>query len=91
MNRREFIAGAGLFVAASAVKTTAFDKPLGTGFTGSKPDVLVILVDELNPRFLGYVGDPNVQTPNIDRLAHEGMIFKIATLPVQPVCRHGPV
>ena len=37
-------------------------------------DILVILTDQWNPRCLGYAGDPNVSTPNLDRLAAEGMV-----------------
>jgi arylsulfatase A-like enzyme len=38
------------------------------------PNVLMIAVDDLN-EYLGYLGDPNAITPNIDRLAASGTAF----------------
>lgn len=38
------------------------------------PDVLMIMVDDLRP-MLGCYGDPHIQTPNIDRLARQSVVF----------------
>lgn len=38
------------------------------------PNVLFIAIDDLN-NYLGYLGDPNAKTPNIDRLAAMGVAF----------------
>jgi len=40
------------------------------------PNLVIILVDTLRPDFLGCYGNPDVRTPNIDRLASEGVLFK---------------
>ena len=50
-----------------------------------KPDMLLILVDQWNPRMLGCAGHPQVQTPNVDRLASEGVRFDCAYTQ-SPVC-----
>jgi len=42
------------------------------------PNVIVVLVDQLRRDALGHAGDVNVRTPNIDRLAHEGVRFSAA-------------
>ncbi|MGV3663937.1 MAG: sulfatase [Prosthecobacter sp.] len=42
----------------------------------SRPNVVFILVDDLRWNALGCMGDKIVQTPNIDRLAREGVLFK---------------
>ena len=42
-----------------------------------KPNILLILVDDLKPA-IGAFGDPVAVTPNIDRLAAEGMRFERA-------------
>lgn len=42
-----------------------------------KPNVVLIMTDDLND-YLGAYGHPIVQTPNIDRLAKEGMVFENA-------------
>lgn len=39
-----------------------------------RPNVLWIAVDDLWPH-IGCYGDPQVKTPNIDRLARDGMLF----------------
>lgn len=42
------------------------------------PNVLVILSDQLRRQALSCYGDPNVSTPNVDRLAAEGVRFDAA-------------
>lgn len=39
------------------------------------PNVLFILVDDLGVHDLGYTGSEFYETPNVDRLSREGMIF----------------
>ncbi len=41
-----------------------------------KPHIVFILADDLTFRDLGCYGSPNVATPNIDRLAEEGLRFR---------------
>lgn len=40
-----------------------------------KPNVVIINVDDLGWKDLGYMGSTYYETPNIDKLAGEGMIF----------------
>jgi N-acetylglucosamine-6-sulfatase len=40
-----------------------------------QPNVLLVLCDDLRWDALGCMGHPHVQTPNIDRLAKEGVLF----------------
>jgi arylsulfatase A-like enzyme len=62
------------FLAASAA---AVVKP-------RRPNVLLILPDQLRACALAYMGDPNVRSPHIDKLASEGLVFRnmIANTPV---------
>lgn len=51
----------------------------------ASPNILIILSDQLRRDALGVYGDPNVTTPNIDRLAAEGVRFRRA-YSTYPVC-----
>lgn len=42
---------------------------------GDKPNILLLLSDDHSYPFVGAYGDANVRTPNLDRLAAEGMRF----------------
>ena len=41
----------------------------------ARPNVIWIFGDQHRAQAVGYAGDPNVHTPNIDRLAAEGLTF----------------
>ena len=43
-----------------------------------KPNLLLIQADQLSPQFLAAYGHPLVKTPNIDRLAEQGVVFDAA-------------
>ena len=57
-----------------------------TGSTGPRrPNILVIMSDEHDPAVMGCSGHPQVQTPNLDRLAGEGTLFDSAYCN-SPIC-----
>jgi arylsulfatase A-like enzyme len=45
---------------------------------GKRPNILFILLDDLRWDALGYAGHPQVRTPQIDRIAKEGVNFRNA-------------
>lgn len=51
----------------------------------SKPNVVLVMVDDLRWDELSCAGHPVVRTPNIDRLATEGMMFRNAFVST-PLC-----
>src|SRR5262245_15136980 len=58
--------------AASALVLLALGAP---AFAAEKPNVLFLAVDDLND-WVGVLGKrPDVKTPNIDRLAKQGVLF----------------
>ncbi len=71
LNRRQFLLGAAPFAAAF-------------GAPARKPNVILILMDDMAQRALSCYGNPYVRTSNIDRLAKEGMRFTDAY--VTPQC-----
>ena len=50
-----------------------------------RPNILLILPDQLRSQALGCMGNPDVHTPNIDRLAAEGLVLP-NTFANTPVC-----
>ena len=48
-------------------------------------NLIVIMSDEHDPRYLGAAGDPIVSTPHLDRLARGGLRFTDAVTP-SPIC-----
>ena len=57
---------------------------VGADTAGSRPNVLFIAVDDLRPE-LGVYGDAHIHSPNIDRLAEGGTLFRRAYVQ-QAVC-----
>jgi arylsulfatase A-like enzyme len=49
------------------------------------PNVLIIIPDQLRAQALGCMGNPDVKTPHIDRLAADGILFR-QTFANTPVC-----
>jgi len=72
MKRRSFIAGATAGTAALPMVSKA--QRIGR----SRPNFLVICCDQLQSYSLACNGNPDVKTPNIDRLAREGCSFRRA-------------
>ena len=50
-----------------------------------KPNILFILSDQHNAKVLGHKGHPEVKTPNLDRMADEGIRFDNA-ITQNPIC-----
>ena len=49
------------------------------------PNLIFVFADQMRARDMGCSGDPNIATPNLDRMATEGVRFTNATSMV-PVC-----
>jgi arylsulfatase A-like enzyme len=41
-----------------------------------KPNILLILADDLRPDCIGALGNPHIRTPNLDRLVKQGVTFR---------------
>lgn len=78
MKRRDFLRKAGLG-AAGAAAASAFPATVRAWNQRSQhPNILMLLGDDLTYHDLGCYGNSQVQTPNLDHLASEGMRFRRA-------------
>ena len=59
-------------LSALALTTLALASPHSSAV---KPNVIIILADDLGYGDLGCYGHPSIRTPNLDRMAREGMRF----------------
>ena len=79
-NRRNFlkvsVLATGALILLGAAEASTADK---------KPNILYVFADQWRGNATGYAGDPNVKTPNLDRLAAQGVNFCNA-VSVAPVC-----
>ncbi len=79
LSRREFIGGA---IGTAAVAGAMAQTPLRSS---SRPNILFILADDMGWGDLSCYGRPDYQTPNLDKLAQQGMRFTNA-YSAAPVC-----
>src|SRR5689334_20123139 len=63
VSRRSLLAGVGGFPVAAQLRRT-------------KPNFIVILMDDLGCRDFGIYGASDLKTPNIDRLGESGVVFQ---------------
>lgn len=50
-----------------------------------RPDIIMVMTDQHAARIMGCAGDPVAETPNLDRLAHQGTRFENCYCP-SPLC-----
>ncbi len=62
-------------LAAACLLTLALASALRAAPVAGKPNMLLVIADDQTIRDAGCYGSPDVKTPNIDRLAAEGMKF----------------
>jgi arylsulfatase A-like enzyme len=80
MNRRDFLKGCAAAVGGVMLSNRGLDVRLEAG----RPNVVFFLIDDMGWRDAGCYGSTFYETPNIDALASEGMLFTNAY--ASPVC-----
>ncbi|MHC5054408.1 MAG: sulfatase family protein [Planctomycetota bacterium] len=88
MDRRCFLKSLGAGAAAVAAHGCVTELEPDTGrplMAEKKPNIVFVLADQLRYQSCGYAGDERARTPNIDKLAGEGVSFSNAVTSM-PVC-----
>jgi arylsulfatase A len=76
LNRREFLGALGLGAASFAVPGCAgLSNPLSNKPSTGKPNIVLIMADDVGQPVLGCYGGTSYNTPNLDRLAAAGTRF----------------
>ena len=84
LNRRQFLRRTALGLSATAAlqfsgcsttKRKGKDLPMKAEKTARPPNIVWIMADDLSWADLGCYGQEKIETPNIDRMAREGMRF----------------
>jgi arylsulfatase A-like enzyme len=86
--RRRFgvvVACALLFTCAALVPARGAGAQVGQGKSQPSPNIIFVVADDLGRGDLGAYGQRLVRTPNLDRMAREGLRFNDAYAP-SPVC-----
>ncbi|MFW6154509.1 MAG: sulfatase-like hydrolase/transferase [Planctomycetota bacterium] len=75
INRREFMrAGTGA-LAAAALGTGALERAMAGDRPGRRPNIVVVITDDQRFDAMSCMGHPFLETPNLDRLRREGVLF----------------
>ncbi|MDP6524148.1 MAG: sulfatase-like hydrolase/transferase [Kiritimatiellia bacterium] len=75
MKRREFMKAAGISLAAATFLQRSSAFPAGEE---DKPDMLLLMPDQMRGDCLSILGHTAVRTPQLDRLAGQGVLFRRA-------------
>jgi arylsulfatase A-like enzyme len=71
------------------ISTVAMILCLGISSAAAAPNFVVFIADDQGFGDLGCYGHPTLKTPNIDRLAREGMLFDSAFLTTSSFISYG--
>src|SRR5207237_3030673 len=74
--------GAAPLMAAGATTSATIG---GTTSVARRPNVLLVMCDELKATALGLYGNPTLRTPSLERLARQGILYRHAFTP-HPLC-----
>jgi len=71
-SRREFLKNVGVGLAAFTLPIGCYTRKAESR---EKPNILFVMADDMGPEWVSCYGAEEIQTPNIDALASQGMRF----------------
>ena len=84
MNRRDFLRGLTWTAGSAFVSGCRFTdshwsrRGFKPGGKGKRPNVLFLLTDDQRQDTIRALGNPHIQTPNLDKLVESGVVFRNA-------------
>ncbi len=76
INRRNFLKAIGVGIASLAMPALTNASKDATHRDNKRPNIILIMSDDVSPDLYGCYGNEKVKTPNIDRMAREGVMFR---------------
>jgi uncharacterized sulfatase len=89
IGRRDFLRRAGLGAAGVTLAFPSLGKAAGSSVQGlgkDKPNILFIISDDQGWTDYGFMGHPQIKTPNLDRLAAQSLTFTRGYVPSSLCC-----
>ncbi len=80
LSRRDFIRLAGVCAALVPGYTCFAQRLVGSESSQERPNIIFLMSDDQRWDAIGCMGNPVIKTPNMDRLAGEGVLFENAFL-----------
>jgi len=75
-SRRQFLAQLGASALAGGMLLGARARGAGGGRGAVRPNIVFLMADDHRAYSLGCMGDRQIQTPSLDRLAEQGLVFE---------------
>jgi len=80
LSRRNFLKLAGICAASVPGYASFAQRPVGSALAQGRPNIIYLMSDDQRWDAMGCMGNPVINTPNMDRLAGEGVLFENAFL-----------
>jgi arylsulfatase A-like enzyme len=84
-NRRDFLRATGLAAAAAMPVAAAGSRLFAAQKSARRPNIVFVFADQMRAHAMGCMGNKQVITPHLDKLASEGLLVTNG-ISTQPVC-----
>jgi choline-sulfatase len=83
MNRRDFVSLGGAAILAAGIEPSSAQQAPTAAYAANtvernRPNILLLMADQWRMDCMGAYGNTQIHTPNLDRIAKEGILFKSA-------------